>query len=83
MRGRLGLAAVDKVKSNVQMDVSSPDVGHDAGYHDTALGLAPTQDLAQETQRVGLYAHGHVLTLVAADFLEAGVLGPWAEGNLA
>ena len=78
----VGLAAVDKIESNVHMYVFSPNVGYGTGNHDTALLFGPAGYFAQEAQRIGLYAYRHVLTLIAANFLHACVSGPGAEWDL-
>jgi hypothetical protein len=73
---------MDKVKLDVHVDIFSADVVCDLGNEDTAFVLAPAENLADETKSVGLDAHGHMLTLVAADFFHAWVLGPRADGDL-
>src|SRR5690242_2739246 len=76
------LPAVHKVELDVHVHVAPPHVVCDLGNQHAALVLGPAEDLANEAQGVGLDAHGHVLALVAADFLHARIPGPGADGDL-
>jgi len=73
---------MSKVEADIHMHILPPNIRNHLGDHDPALGLTPAHDLAQETESVRLDAHGHVLALVAADFLHFRVLGPRADRDL-
>jgi hypothetical protein len=76
------LAAMHEIKSNIQMEGPVPHIiNHLCNQHPT-LRLGPPQHLPNKTQRIRLYTHTHMLSLIPANLLHRRVLWPRPNGDL-
>jgi hypothetical protein len=71
-----------KEEPYIQMEILIPHIARHFCNQDSALGLAPPEYLANETEGIRLNTKGHVFALVATDFFHAGVFGPGTDWDL-